>query len=230
MTLLPLIGLIGYKRHGKDRTAQELISAGYQPVAFADPLRDLVEAINPVVALHPDATPTDGTAEGMLRYADVVTDLGYEGAKDDYPEVRRALVATGTAGVRECLGVKWGLNDLLGGTGLWVRLAEKRIRTEALKRWSYNRETDVMDPVWHKSYAFTDVRMPDEADLIKSYHGVLVRVVRTDAPIPPADEETEHALDEYPVDYVLHNDGTPEGLAAEVAKLVDYLKTRSAAA
>ncbi|GEB46953.1 hypothetical protein MTE01_28980 [Microbacterium testaceum] len=220
---LPLIGLTGYKRHGKDRTAAELASlAGYTPAAFADPLRDFVRAINPVVALHPDATPTDYTTEGMLRYRDVVDDLGYEEAKNDYPEVRGSLVAIGQA-VRDNLGIKWGLNDLLGGRGLWVALAEQRIR-KALARRQYDRETNSMAHVWGERLVFTDVRMPDEADLIRSFGGVIIRVVRPGAPIPGADEVTERALDDYTVDGTVENDGTPEGLRARVEALLADLR------
>lgn len=222
---LPLIGLTGYKRHGKDRTAAELSSlAGYMPAAFADPLRDFVAAIDPIVAhatrdaysLEPLETPKP------LRYRRAVEEFGYERAKDLFPEVRGSLVAIGQA-VRDNLGVKWGLNDLLGGRGLWVALADGRIR-RALSRRQYNRDTNAMDYVWGERLAFTDVRMPDEADLIRSYGGVIIRVTRPGAPIPGPDEVTEHSLDDYAVDFTIENDGTPEGLRAEVEKVLETLR------
>ncbi|WWV91857.1 deoxynucleoside monophosphate kinase [Microbacterium phage phiMiGM15] len=217
---LPLIGLTGYKRHGKDRTAAELETlAGYTPAAFADPLRDFVTAIDPIVDRWNDY-PTG--PERTLRYAEAVAENGYDLAKDAIPEVRGSLVAIGQA-VRDNLGVKWGLNDLLGGRGLWVALAEKRILT-ALARRQHNHATNTVDPVWREHLVFTDVRMPDEADLIRKHGGVIVRVTRPDAPIPAADEVTEHALDDYDVDVVLTNDGTPEGLSASVSALLEKVR------
>jgi hypothetical protein len=218
---LPLVGLTGYKRHGKDRTAAELATlAGYTPAAFADPLRDFVETINPIVANVRSEFDDDLRAD--VRYRSAVAEAGYDRAKDDFPEVRGSLVAIGQA-VRDNLGVKWGLNDLLGGRGLWVALAQQRI-TRALSRRQYNRETNAMDFIWGERLVFTDVRMPDEADLIRSFGGVIVRVDRPGAPVPDLDEVTEHALDDYAVDVTIENDGTPEGLRSRVEVLLENLR------
>ncbi|AWY06657.1 deoxynucleoside monophosphate kinase [Microbacterium phage Zeta1847] len=205
---LPLIGLAGRKRHGKNRAASHLLPLGYRPVAFADPLRELVAAINPAVA----------TVQGeLVHYVETVSDLGYEAAKDEVDEVRRVLVDTGTKGVRETLGVRWGLEELLG-SGLWVALADKRIRDalshKRLEGYYASEQRTVRH--WRDLLAFTDVRFPDEADLIRSHGGIVVRVVRPGLARPADEDISETALDDYDVDYTILNDGTPRGLELAV--------------
>ena len=221
---LPLIGLAGRKRHGKNRAATHLLDLGYRPVAFADPLRELVAAIDPIIEQAPD---TERYGEGYtVRYSEAITDLGYEAAKDDFPEVRRALVDTGTKGVRETLGKRWGLDELLGGRGLWVALADKRIsdaRSHKSLEGFYASEQHTVTH-WRELLAFTDVRFPDEADLIRSHGGIVVRVVRPGLRRPVDEDISETALDGYDVDYIVENDGTPRGLELAVESLKRELR------
>jgi hypothetical protein len=56
VTHQPLVGLVGYARSGKDTFAAAL---GYRRLAFADPLKELALAVNPLAAgSHADAAPT----------------------------------------------------------------------------------------------------------------------------------------------------------------------------
>lgn len=87
----PLIGLVGKARSGKDTFARGLVERGYTRVAFADPLREMVEAINPVVVgpgVRPVALSTALLAAG-----------GWEGVKESpYSlEARRLLQQSGQA-------------------------------------------------------------------------------------------------------------------------------------
>lgn len=87
----PLIGLLGKARSGKDTFARGLVERGYTRVAFADPLRELVEAIDPVVVgpgVRPVALSTALLAAG-----------GWEGVKESpYSlEARRLLQQSGQA-------------------------------------------------------------------------------------------------------------------------------------
>lgn len=81
-----LIGLLGKKRSGKN-TAAEGLGRDWTPVAFADALRDTVLRVDPQMCT--------GTAVESL--STVIDRLGWEDAKDTFPEVRRLLRDTGDA-------------------------------------------------------------------------------------------------------------------------------------
>ncbi|AWY04861.1 deoxynucleoside monophosphate kinase [Microbacterium phage Floof] len=193
-----VIGLVGKKRTGKDTTARELAEHGYQAAAFADPLRDMALAIDPMVGFGP--LPGDLSTTTPRYYSEVLAALGYEAAKETFPEVRRFLQRLGTEGVRDVLGTKYGLRDLIGDD-LWIVLAEQRIQSS---------ETPLV---------FTDTRFPNEAALIERY-GDTVRIVRPALPASTDDHPSETALDDYSTSYELVNDSTTSGLANAVDTLV----------
>lgn len=211
---LPLIGLVGRKRSGKDTAAERL--KGYHKIAYADPLRDLLDSADPIVGHELDG-PYKVRA---IHWSEAMDALGYELAKERYPEVRRIQQTTGTQGVRETLGVAYGLEELLGASP-WVAMAELRI-AKALSHRSIEPHTDKLVHHWRVLHAFTDVRFPNEAALIKRYGGALIRVTR---PGLPTDDlhPSETALDAYPVDYELVNDGTIADLHAKVDELLASL-------
>lgn len=85
MESIPIIGLIGRKRSGKDTTATRLVEAhGFERVAFADALKAAAYDVNPLIA-------DDG-----LRLADLVDSVGWEAAKS-FTEVRRFLQELGVS-------------------------------------------------------------------------------------------------------------------------------------
>jgi hypothetical protein len=95
---LPLIvGLTGRAGSGKDTVGGILVrELGYTRLAFADALKSMALAINPIIReyqfpKHPE------------RLVPLVSMLGWEGAKKD-GEVRRFLQALGDEGVRKHLG------------------------------------------------------------------------------------------------------------------------------
>lgn len=97
-----IIGLSGYARCGKDTAAAFLADHGYQRVAFADALRDLLYHLNPLLN-HRDA-----------RLAAMVDAIGWEGAKR-HPEVRSLLQRCGTEAGRKVLG-----------ENVWIDLAMRK--------------------------------------------------------------------------------------------------------
>lgn len=107
-----LVGFGGYARSGKDTAASILASErGYEVVGFADPMRQMARAINPIVA-----------AEGSIqitRFNDAIEELGYDAAKSAYPEFRRFLQVLGTEAGRDILGknvwVDTALGDMIPG-------------------------------------------------------------------------------------------------------------------
>jgi hypothetical protein len=86
-----IIGLTGYAQSGKDTVASILVeNYGYQRVAFADPIRDLLYATNPMLK------------EGY-RVKGLVDVYGWDRVKVDYPEARRLLQDLGV-GARKTFG------------------------------------------------------------------------------------------------------------------------------
>ena len=173
---LPNIALIGKARSGKDTIAARLIATrSYARVAFADPLKEMALRINPAVA---DA------GYGHLGYlADVVSDSGWEAAKDDYPEVRRFLQRLGQS-VRDV------------SEDFWLDIASRRIATAA---------------GWNLPVVVTDVRYRNEADALRAAGFRMVRVIRpeTDPRMPTGSANGEHVseteLDDYPTDALIMN-------------------------
>ena len=95
MTDLPLrIAVAGYAGAGKDTVVEYLVQKhGFARVAFADPLREFVAAVNPIIGFDNDV--------GIIRYNDALAKVGYNQAKFEYPEVRNILQKVGTEGARE---------------------------------------------------------------------------------------------------------------------------------
>lgn len=104
------IALIGRARSGKDTVAARLIAShSFTRVAFADPLKEMALKINPIVDVEPYECDEVLYAEEE-RLSHLVRAVGWERAKDEYPEVRRILQQTGQA-IREL------------DPDFWVRLA-----------------------------------------------------------------------------------------------------------
>lgn len=87
-SLMPeqIVGLCGYAQSGKDSAAAALVSRGWERRAFADPIKAIALAMNPMI--------------GDSRLADVVDHFGWEGAKRSL-EVRQLLQRLGTEGGRQ---------------------------------------------------------------------------------------------------------------------------------
>lgn len=108
-----IIGIAGYAGSGKD-TVRGILEKnhGFKGLAFADPLRKAVAALDPYVT------------DGGYRYNEAVQEVGYQASKEKYPEIRRLLQVLGTEVGREIFGedvwvdtarktwLKWGMPDL----------------------------------------------------------------------------------------------------------------------
>jgi hypothetical protein len=102
----PLIGLCGYAQVGKDTVAGFLKTQGWTRVAFADALRDVLYALNPIVQ----------GGSYFERVQDLVDRHGWDKAKVDYQEIRQLLQRLGTEAGRDTLG-----------ENVWVRIGEDKI-------------------------------------------------------------------------------------------------------
>ncbi|WAL73121.1 hypothetical protein OU787_17375 [Kitasatospora sp. YST-16] len=104
----PHIALIGKARAGKDTIAERLVSRfQYTRLAFADPLKDMLLRVDPLVS-H------------SLRLSEVVGAKGWEVAKDEHPESRRLLQYFGQ-----------NLRD--HDPDFWVRMLMEKVQTA--DRW-----------------------------------------------------------------------------------------------
>ena len=119
---MEIIALSGYARSGKDEAARALVEEeGFVQVAFADKLREMIYAINPIVAHVEDenrVSPIVGEAKPLVSVRgtkicehrpmyvkDVIDRYGWGGYKETFygPEIRRLLQRLGTEGGRQTL-------------------------------------------------------------------------------------------------------------------------------
>ena len=98
-----IIGLSGYAQSGKDTVAKYLVeNHNFERVAFADPIKNLLWEINPLLA--------DG-----FNLQGVVNAYGWDAAKTRFPEVRNLLQNLGK-----------GARDVLD-TDIWVSAALRKM-------------------------------------------------------------------------------------------------------
>lgn len=95
-----IVGLVGYAGSGKDTAAAALVDRGFEKVAFADPLREMLLALNPIIDARLSFTSSE---PNLIHYREYIDACGYEQAKA-HPEVRRLLQHLGTEAGREVLG------------------------------------------------------------------------------------------------------------------------------
>ncbi len=191
-----LIGLAGYARAGKNTVGDYLTARhGYAQRAFADKLRELALACDPMM----NSTNT----RLYSRYSDVLDVYGYEGAKNDYPEVRDFLVRLGA-----------GARKVLGGD-VWLDACLPLERNPEGHAFS---EAD-----GGKQIVVTDVRYPNEAARIVELGGQ-VWYVRRDGVRAANDEEQRsiaQVLNAPGMDVkVLLNSGTIADLHESIERLL----------
>lgn len=150
---VPLVGMMGYAKAGKDAFAKPLIEAGWTRVSLADPLKDIATAIG-----------WDGSKEGDGRL--LLQNLGM--------------------GVRDYLD-----------PDAWVYKAEEAIEAAP-------------GPV-----VITDVRFPNEIQMVRRRRGTLIRVERPGFG-PVNAHISEHAASADDADVTFVNDGPLDELAVRV--------------
>lgn len=102
-----LIGLCGYAGVGKDEAAKVLLDEyGYKRVAFADPIKESLMALNPLIPYQ----------DRHVRLHEVIKELGWAQAEDQNEEIRRLAQAMGTEVGRNILS-----------HNLWVQIVEKKL-------------------------------------------------------------------------------------------------------
>lgn len=148
------------------------------------------------------AIPHRGHVYQLARLVDA---YGWERVKDDYPEARAYLQRLGTEGGRDVLGVN-----------VWVDAAMRDLDLDG-------------------AYAFTDCRFENEAQAINDRGGVVVRIERPGVgpavnPDTGQVHKSETALDGYPFDHVVRNDGTLAQLHGAIIDIAVAHQARAARA
>lgn len=135
---MEIIGLSGYARSGKDEAAKVLVNEfGFTRVAFADKLREVLYALNPVVGV--DVGKFDLRGHGIMhdqnevsqiwtRLRDLINAVGWEGYKETRfgSEVRGLLQRLGTEAGRQTLWDTIWIDAAFNGTD-----ADKIVVTDA---------------------------------------------------------------------------------------------------
>jgi len=125
-----IVGISGYAAAGKDTAADALVAeVGFIKVSFADPMRAMAAAMDPIVGIHRD----NSDLPVPVRYVEAVTSLGYTDAKVAYPEIRTFLQRLGTDAGREVLGVDVWVDAAMARIpdGVDVVFADMRFENEA---------------------------------------------------------------------------------------------------
>ena len=180
---MEIIGLSGFARSGKDEAAKVLVEEfGFVRVAFADKLREMVYALNPIVAVD---TVEDGTPNWYheeTRYVqDVIDQYGWDGYKETKygTEIRRLLQRLGTEAGRQTL---WDT--------IWIDAA--------------------LDTVSANKVVVTDARFYNEFDAVRERGGVIWRIER-DGVGPANSHASEMEAIDYPhFSKTIRNDSTLE--------------------
>lgn len=199
-----LIGLSGYAQTGKDTVGQLLVQEwDYQRVAFADSLREMLYALNPMVDAVIDTSLIDVPEWGLTTFAvqALVDEVGWERAKaapasegSEQWSVRAYLQRLGTEAGRDILG-----------DDIWVKTAHRKVQAAQFKGY------DVV---------ITDVRFPNEYAAVLKGGGQVWRITRPGI-TPATAHVSETALDDFHFDVTIDNSGSYDDLARKVAGILE---------
>jgi hypothetical protein len=187
-----VVGLMGAKQSGKDTLAEFLVKDhGYVRLAFADVMRDALLMLDPWVY--------QWSSTHRLSY--LVANLGWDRAKELYPEIRRLLQVFGTEVGREVFGET-----------VWVDMLDRKVES------ILNEGRDIV---------VTDIRFPNEADMLTDHGAYLVRIERLG--LSDTDQHaSERAWRGIDADLTCLNHGTIEDLQRYATYLASLLNEYAA--
>lgn len=193
---LHVVILVGAKHSGKSTVARRLAAEwGFTHVSFAAKLREIMEALDPMVGImyegpHPqDISP--------ITYKEAIGQYGYDGAKAAFPEMRRSLQRMGTEVFRNLVSESY-----------WVDAVTSRLLAE-------QPQLIVAD----------DCRFDNELAALSGLRavGYVVEVFRVDRPGLLVDINDGHASEttsaNWQADFIVRNDGRLEDLEAEADEI-----------
>ena len=192
----PIVAITGKARSGKDTFADILIeNHGFTKVGFADKLKEAAFALDPLIPNSEGDFPTH------IRLSSLVSSIGWENAKDEYPEVRAILQRLGTE-------AGWQIH----GERLWVDAAAKTIDTLPEG----------------KPVVIPDLRFPAERDWAKEVGATVVLIKRENVEQvlgPNAAHASEKGVGL--VDQIIDNNDGLDDLVKKAARLVSSLELTS---
>lgn len=179
------IGITGLARHGKSTAAKVLVEEfGFTAVNFADSLRRVLLVTDPWIV----------TDAGAVRLTAIITEIGWERAKDEYPEVRRLMKILATEGIRANVA-----------EDAWIQGWEKTLLE--------GRRSGGITGNWYQDVVAGDLRFVNEAEHILQSGGQIWRVVRPGHLDPASDgHRGELGLPDGLVSITFINDGSIEDL------------------
>lgn len=209
-----IVGLMGRRGCGKDTVAKTLVKEGWQRLAYGD-------------LIYEEVSASFGVAIEFLQ----------DRQRKELPQPEMALIHC-----KDLIFVQLALK--LSGVGRRVRrdfragrlarkvkkALKKALSPRKVLQWwgtEYKRRL-VADDYWlravrtqiqdspNTNFVVTDVRYPEEAELLRDLGGVLARVVRPSQAVEAIDEAlahpTETAMLNYPVDHAFINEEGLEGI------------------
>lgn len=185
-----ILGLAGRKRVGKNTAADYLTAQyGFVQVSFAEPIRNLLEVMNPIVP----------SAGGHERLLDVLERHGsFDAIKEEDPrasaEIRKLMQRAGT---------EWGRATMDGC--VWIMALEDYLNRH-IKGWWNERGPRV---------AVTDVRFDNEARWVRLNRGRVINIERP-AIVSIDGHASEAGIDGNLADYHVFNLGTKEELYGQL--------------
>lgn len=186
------IALIGKARSGKDTAANHLVrTRAYTRLAFADPLKEMALSVDPLIGY--DLRELGGPQ--TVRLTTLVEHVGWERAKDEYPEVRRILQ-------------RMGQTQREFDENYWVNAMRPKLNSAE---------------AWNMPVVVTDVRYRNEALMLRARGFRLVRLVRPlthMAPAALATHSSETELDTFAADRDIHNSGSLDTLYAMIESVL----------
>ncbi len=187
-----IIGLSGYARSGKDTVADFLVNDhNFTKVSFAEPMRNALYALNPIVGGNMLLVGSDGISQYHRMYLqNVIDDYGWDGYKESIygDEIRQLMQRLGTE-----------VGRMQFGKDFWVSQAFANLP--------------------EGNIVFTDVRFHNEADAVKAAGGENWRIRRPGVN-PANDHISETGLDDFDFDKYIYNDGDLKELSWKVAEAI----------
>lgn len=189
------IGVCGFAQSGKDTIVKILETIGFKRVSLADPVRQGIYNINPIVFVDDEfhyllkSTKCLMNNPSTLFYnlRDIVNNTGWDNAKK-IPEVRRLLQYYGTEGAREIFGDK-----------IWLDTADKYIKENNINK-----------------VAVSDIRFPNELDWIRSKDNNLIIKIKRDGIGPINSHCSDLGIKDELCDIIITNDGTIKDLTSKL--------------
>lgn len=193
---MKIVALSAFARAGKDEAAKVLVEEyGFVQVAFADKLREMIYAINPIVKVNFRPIMTHSLEPDHFiekwHVQDVIDKYGWGGYKETEfaDEIRRLLQRLGTEGGRQTL---WD--------SIWIDAALTGLPTDA-------------------KVVVSDARFFNEFDAVRERGGQVWRVEREGVG-PLNDHPSETEAISYPhFELTIFNNGTLEEYKDQVRNL-----------